>query len=108
VSAVVPWNRADIQCHGEEGRRLAAELERTLPLMLDRGRRTEARIAVNGIPTLKAFTDVLPTVVAHTTRQYLRHAEAHPPPGPHLPRPRLTGPIQPPYHEGGPDHGGEA
>jgi hypothetical protein len=51
---------------------------------------------------------VLPAVVAHTTRQYLKHAEAHPPPGPHVPRPRLLGPIPPPYPEGGPDHGGEA
>ncbi|QMV12321.1 TIR domain-containing protein [Streptomyces lincolnensis] len=108
VSAIVPWNRADLQCHGEEGQRLTAEFERTLPLTLERGRHTDCRIAVNGVPTLKAFTDVLPSVVAHTTRQYLKHAEAHPPPGPHVPRPRLMGPIQPPYPEGGPDHGGEA
>ncbi|MET9154436.1 TIR-like protein FxsC [Streptomyces griseoflavus] len=107
TSAIVPWNRADLQCHGEEGRRLTAELERTLPQTLERGRRTDTRIAVNGVPTLKAFTDVLPAVVAHTTRQYLKHAEAHPPPGPHVPRPRLTGPLQPPDPAGGPDDEGE-
>ncbi|MFD6751002.1 FxsC protein, partial [Streptomyces anthocyanicus] len=107
ISAVVPWNRTDIQCHGEEGRRLAAELERTLPLILDRGRRADCRVAVNGVPTLKAFTDVLPVVVAHATRQYLKHAEAHPPAGPAVRRPRLMGPTHPPLPEGGSDHGGE-
>lgn len=108
VSAIVPWNRSDIQCHGEEGRQLAEDLERTLPVILDRGRRTDSRIAVNGVPTLKSFTDVLPAVVAHATRQYLKHAEAHPPPGPPLRRPRLTGPTHPPQLDGGSDHGGEA
>ncbi|MFK0020471.1 TIR-like protein FxsC [Streptomyces sp. NPDC090798] len=108
VSAVVPWNRTDLQCHSEEGRQLAAELERTLPIILERGRRTNSRLAVNGVPTLQAFTDVLPAVVAHTTRQYLRHAEAHPPPGPYVPRPRLTGPIYPPHPEPGSGNGGEA
>jgi hypothetical protein len=39
---------------------------------------------------LKAFTEVLPVVVAQATRQYLRHAKAHPPPGPSTPRPRLS------------------
>ncbi|MHB9850935.1 TIR-like protein FxsC [Streptomyces krungchingensis] len=107
VSAIVPWNRADIQCHGDEGRKLAADLEQTLPLILDRGRRADCRVAVNGVPTLKAFTDVLPAVVAHATRQYLKHAEAHPPAGPPIRRPRLLGPIQPPLDEGGADDGGE-
>lgn len=108
ISAIVPWNRSDVQCHSEEGRQLAAELERTLPLILDRGRRTDCRMAVNGVPSLKAFTDVLPTVVAHTTRQYLKHAVAHPPAGPHVPRPRLMGPTHPPSPEAGDDNGGEA
>ena len=104
----MPWNRADLQCHSEQGKQLAATLEETLPHILERGRRTDCRIAVNGVPTLKAFTDVLPAVVAHSTRQYLKHAEAHPPPGPHVPRPRLMGPVQPPYPAGEPDDEGEA
>ncbi|WNM34932.1 TIR-like protein FxsC [Streptomyces sp. Li-HN-5-11] len=108
VGAIVPWNRADVQCRGEEGRRLADELERTLPQILERGRRTDCRTAVNGVPTLKAFTDVLPAVVAHTTRYYFKHAQASPPPGSPFPRPRLTGPFQPPPPDGGSDHGGEA
>ncbi|RFU84721.1 TIR domain-containing protein [Streptomyces triticagri] len=108
ISAVVPWNRADEQCQSDEGNRFVEELDRTLPLILDRGRRTDCRMAVNGVPTLKAFTDVLPAVVAHTTRQYLKHAEAHPPQGPHIPRPRLMGPAQAAYPEPGTDHGGDA
>ncbi|MGQ4389413.1 TIR-like protein FxsC [Streptomyces sp. SAS_270] len=99
VTAIVPWDRADLQGQGEEGHRLSDDLERTLPSILDRQRRTDFRAAVTGVPTLKAFTDLLPAVVAHTTRQYLKHAEAHPPPSPHLPRPRLMGPIAPPSHE---------
>lgn len=106
VSAIVPRNRADLQCHGEEGRRLAEELERALPLVLERGRRTDCRTAVTGVPTLKAFTDLLPAVVAHTTRQYLKHAEAHPPAGPHIPRPRLLGSPYPPPPPAG-DHDGD-
>ncbi|MGR6974916.1 TIR-like protein FxsC [Streptomyces cynarae] len=95
--AIIPWSRADAQCDSEEGRRLVQELERILPLTLERGRRTDTGIAVNGVPTLKAFTDLLPRVVAQVTQQYLRYAEALPPPGRHQPRPRLTGPAPSPY-----------
>lgn len=106
VSAVVPWNRADMQCHSDEGRRLTEEFERTLPNLLDRSRRTECRIAVTGVPTLKAFTDVLPSVVASTTQRYLKHAAAHPPAGPHPPRPRLVGPLPPQDRATGDEPGG--
>ncbi|MER5530172.1 TIR-like protein FxsC [Streptomyces sp. NPDC002677] len=92
ISMIAPWNRSDAQNHGENGRRLVEETERTLRLITGRGRHSDMRIAVNGVPTLNAFANVLPAVVAHATRQYLRHAEAHPPPGPNLPRPRLTMP----------------
>ncbi|WP_330302415.1 MULTISPECIES: TIR-like protein FxsC [unclassified Streptomyces] len=100
VSAIVPWNRSDMQCHGEEGRKLAADLERTLPSILDRGRRTDCQLAVNGVPTLKAFTDILPAVVAHVTRQYLKQLGVTPP---SMPRPRLRGPAPQSYPEAGPD-----
>ncbi|MFF8530929.1 TIR-like protein FxsC [Streptomyces sp. SAS_267] len=107
VGAIVPWDPADPQGHGEEGRRLAADLEQTLPLILDRGRRAGCRTAVDGVPTLRAFTDALPAVVAHATRQYLKHAEAHPPVGPSIRRPRLLGPAHPSRPAGGSDHGGD-
>ncbi|MDX3689530.1 TIR-like protein FxsC [Streptomyces europaeiscabiei] len=90
VGAIVPWNRLDLQCHGEQGERLREELEDTLPQILQRGRRAKCWTAVNGVPTLRAFTEILPEVVAQATRQYLRYAEAHPPPGPATQRPRLT------------------
>ncbi|MEU9381453.1 TIR-like protein FxsC [Streptomyces sp. NPDC048279] len=109
ISMIAPWNRADLQNQGEDGHRLVEEAERTLPLIADRGRRTDTRIAVNGVPTLKAFTDVLPKVVAHATRQYLKHAEAYPPAGPHLPRPRLTMPVDDRgYDDPGFGRGGES
>ncbi|WP_193241459.1 TIR-like protein FxsC [Streptomyces phaeolivaceus] len=95
VGAIVPWSRTDPHCQDENGRQAKAELERTLPRILDRGRRAECRTAVGGVPSLKAFTDVLPAVVARTTRQFLKHAEAHPPPGTPPPRTRLTGPVAP-------------
>ncbi|WP_460072596.1 TIR-like protein FxsC [Streptomyces sp. YKOK-I1] len=105
VSAIVPRNRADLQCRSEEGQRLADELERSMPTILERARRGDSRIAVNGVPTLNAFTGVLPAVVAHTTRQYLKHAEARLPQAPHVPRLRLT---DPPGPDTGDDHQGEA
>ncbi|MBQ0855589.1 TIR domain-containing protein (plasmid) [Streptomyces sp. BH-SS-21] len=107
VSAIVPRNRADAQCNGAQGARLSQELERAMPTILERVRRSDCRIAVNGVPTLKAFTRVLPDVVAHTTRQFLKYAEPHPPPGPHVPRPRLMEPY-PPGLDAGDDNRGEA
>ncbi|WP_200307068.1 hypothetical protein [Streptomyces adelaidensis] len=91
VSVMVPWSRHDLQCHSEESRRLGTHMEHTLPVLLERGRRSDGRAAVNGLPALKAFTDVLPAVVAWSARQFLTHAQPHPPPGPphSVNRPRL-------------------
>ncbi|MFF7838537.1 TIR-like protein FxsC [Streptomyces ossamyceticus] len=100
VGAIVPWSRTDPQCQDDEGRQLREELERTLPQILERGRRGECRIAVGGVPTLNAFAEVLPLVVAYTTRLFLKHAEAHPPAGATSPRPRLTGPVHPGHLNG--------
>ncbi len=108
VSAIVPRCRTDLQNHSEQGRRLAEELERVMPTILERARRGDARTAVNGVPTLKAFTRVLPEVVAYTTRQYLKNAEVRLPPGPDIPRPRLADPYQPSDPDAGDDPGGEA
>lgn len=108
LSAIVPRNRADEQCNGAEGLRLAEELERAMPIILERTRRGDCRIAVNGVPTLKAFTRVLPDVVAYTTRQFLKHAVPQLPPGEHIARPRLVDPDQPPGPDAGDDLRGEA
>ncbi|MFG2946322.1 TIR-like protein FxsC [Streptomyces adustus] len=91
--AIVPWYHADLQSQGAQGQRLTADLERIMPLTLERGRRTDTMSAVNGVPTLAAFTQALPRVVAHVTQQFLRHAQAHPPSLPSSPRPRLSGPT---------------
>ncbi len=108
TNAIVPWCRRDAQCQSEEGEQLTEELYRTLPGILERGRRTDCRIAVNGVPSLKAFNDVLPAVVANSTRHYMRNAEASPPPGPKYTKPRLEGPVSGALLPEPPDHGGAA
>ncbi|MEW1771993.1 TIR-like protein FxsC [Streptomyces sp. NPDC086777] len=108
VSAIVPRCRADLQNHRAEGRRFAEELERVMPTILERTRRGDARTAVNGVPTLKSFTRVLPEVVAYTTRQYLKNAEVRLPPGPNFPRPRLADPYPSSAPDTGNDPGGKA
>ncbi|WP_257217344.1 TIR-like protein FxsC [Streptomyces sp. HG99] len=108
VSVIVPWNRADVQRYGEEARDLATELEQTLPQIVDRDRRTEHRTAMNGVSTLKAFTDVLPTIVAYATQQYMKYHSTHPPAGPSVSRPpRLRGPDPTSYPAGETDRGAE-
>ncbi|WP_308010916.1 TIR-like protein FxsC [Streptomyces sp. AC495_CC817] len=89
--AVVPWSRYDIQCQGEQGERLRSELEDTLPQLLNQGRRSPYRTAVNGVPTLEAFAELLPVVLAHASRQLLRYSSAAPA-EPSGPRPRLSAP----------------
>ncbi|WP_371580598.1 TIR-like protein FxsC [Streptomyces sp. NBC_01314] len=86
VSVMVPWSRFDPQCQAQEGLKRKAELERVLPNLLARGRNTDLHTAADGVPTLKAFTDVLPLVVATATQQFLRHASVAVPRSPRLPR----------------------
>jgi FxsC-like protein len=93
TSMVVPRSRADAQCHGEEGERLFRMVSDTLPTLSERGRVSGCRAAVEGVPSLDAFTNILPKVVAETTNRFFSHAKAHPPSGNRPPRPRLTGPV---------------
>ncbi|MEV5959848.1 hypothetical protein AB0M11_39965 [Streptomyces sp. NPDC051987] len=79
-----------------------------MPTILERARHSDTRLAVNGVPTLKSFTRVLPEVVAYTTRQFLKNAEVRLPPGPHVPRPRLADPYPSSGPDTGDDSGGEA
>ncbi|MEV5958827.1 TIR-like protein FxsC [Streptomyces sp. NPDC051987] len=108
VSPIVPRSRTDLQNHGEQGRRLAEELERVMPTALERARHSDIRIAVNGVPTLMSFTRVLPEVVAHTTQQFLENAEVRLPSAPPVPRPRLADPYPSSGPDTGDDPGGEA
>jgi FxsC-like protein len=106
VTAVVPWDRNDPQCQGPEGQELAAVLESTLPSILKRGRRLDSHLPLNGVPTLRAFNDVLPAVVAYATKQFLKQAEPHPPAGRTVARPRIEGPLMyPPSSSDDTDHG---
>ncbi|MEI5525021.1 TIR-like protein FxsC [Streptomyces brasiliscabiei] len=91
VCAIVPWSRFDLQCRGEQGERLRKGLEDTLPLLLEQGRRAKIWGAINGVPTLKAFTEILPGVVAQATRQYFRYSSTAAA-APSEPMPQLSGP----------------
>lgn len=91
VQVVVPWNREDAETVEAEAA-LRQSLEMALRAKLAVGR-VDCRIAVNGVPSLEAFGTVLPTVVQVAAKQYLRHAQAYPPAGPSIERPRLIGPA---------------
>jgi hypothetical protein len=45
---------------------------------------------VGGVPTLDEFSSVLPKLILTAVKQYMRHAQAYPPTGPVLERPRLS------------------
>lgn len=105
VTAVIPWGRDDEQCQGPEGRDLEALLEHTLPSILERGRKLDSYLPLNRVPTLRAFNDVLPAVVAYATQQFLKQATPHPPPGGNIAKPRLEGPIYPSSSADGTEHG---
>ncbi|MBO1335094.1 TIR-like protein FxsC [Streptomyces sp. VRA16 Mangrove soil] len=93
TSLVVPHAHADLQNRSERGRRLLDQVAETLPELTGRGRLSATRRAVNGVPSLDVFNDVLPKVIAETTARFFRHAKAHPPAGDNPPRPRLQGPL---------------
>jgi hypothetical protein len=58
--------------------------------------RTDCRIAVSGVPSLGEFSMVLPMVVGVAAKQFLRNAQAYPPEGPVIQKPRLIGPVADP------------
>ncbi|MEU6534391.1 TIR-like protein FxsC [Streptomyces sp. NPDC047000] len=92
VVVIVPWNRSDPDNSSAEPR-LRTMLETTLPRTLQRGR-SVSRTATGGVPSLAAFSDILPTVIQWAAAQFLRHvAPVYPPDGPHVPRPRLLDPV---------------
>jgi FxsC-like protein len=91
IQLVVPWNRRDAEVLESEPK-LKQSLELTLREKLAAGR-VDCRIAVSGVPTLEEFSMILPTVVRVAARHYLGHAQAYPPAGPVIERPRLIGPV---------------
>jgi FxsC-like protein len=80
VQVIVVWNQLDDQMRAD-AQRIRAALEAALPRKLREGRATSA-LAVRGVPSLKDFGMVLPSVIAATGRHYLRAASAR------LPDPR--------------------
>ena len=87
VQAVIPWNREGETLQAEGKLRVA--LETTIARKLAEVRVTSSR-AVHGVPTLDEFSMVLPKLILTAVKQYLRHAQAYPPAGPAIERPRLT------------------
>jgi FxsC-like protein len=94
VQIVLPWNRKDTEIITAEPA-LRQSLESALKQKLAAGR-VDSRIAVSGVPSLGDFSMVLPMVVRVAARQFLRHAQAYPPEGPVIQKPRLTGPAADP------------
>jgi FxsC-like protein len=90
ISVMVPWNRLDAETTSAAAK-LRHSLETSLHHKLAEGR-IASRTAVNGVPSLEEFGMALPAVVRAAARQYLKHAQAFPPAGPVVERPRLRGP----------------
>jgi FxsC-like protein len=87
LQVVIPWNR-DGESLVAEGK-LRVALDTTIQRKIAEVRVTSSR-AVHGVPTLDEFSMVLPKLILTAARHYLRHAQAYPPAGPVLERPRLS------------------
>lgn len=87
VQAVIPWNR-DGETLNAEGK-LRVALDTSITRKLAEVRVTSSR-AVHGVPALDEFSMVLPKLILTAVKHYLRHAQAYPPAGPVLERPRLS------------------
>jgi FxsC-like protein len=91
IQVVVPWNRSDAQTAAAEVQ-LRTSLGESLSRKLAEVRATSS-MAMRGVPCLEDFSLVLPLVVRTAVRQYLRRADAYPPAGPVVKKPRLRGPA---------------
>lgn len=91
VNVMVPWNELDEQMLDAE-QELRTRLRSSVTRMLRR-MPPRFRVAGTGIPNLTAFGDILPGLVYHAEKMYLKNLPAKPPGGPTVKRPRLTGPY---------------
>jgi FxsC-like protein len=89
VQVVIPWSNREPESPEAEAR-LRAALDANLGRKLAEVRGTST-IAGHGIPTLDDFGMVLPKLILTVVKHYLRHAQAYPPAGPSVERPRLGG-----------------
>jgi FxsC-like protein len=88
ISIMVPWNTSDTETISAQDK-LRQSLYTTLSS--DPGS-VDSEAAPNlelQIPTLEAFGLALPGTIRATAREYLERAQAYPPPGPVIERPRL-------------------
>ncbi|MGW0854706.1 TIR-like protein FxsC [Streptomyces sp. NPDC002690] len=77
TAVVVPWNREDARSRAAEVE-LTELLERTMPVTLRQGRLL-ADAAVQGVPTMEAFGQVLPQMVEAAAQAHRLHTTSHPP-----------------------------
>lgn len=87
VSVLVPWNQQDREI-SEAGEVLHDRLREHLGDKLD-GVPRRCRMAANGIPTLRDFSELLPEMTMIMLKRYRKYAPARPPEGEPVSRPRL-------------------
>jgi FxsC-like protein len=89
IRVVIPWN-SDDEGTVAKTELLRSVLRRALQGKLEQGRVTSA-VAVEGVPTLEAFGNVLPVLIPVAAKHYLKHAATHPPTGRVVEKPTLYG-----------------
>lgn len=87
VSVLIPWNSQDEEI-SRAGEGLRARLRRHLGDKLESVPR-RCRMAADGIPTLRDFSELLPEMTMIMLKRYRKYAPAHPPEGERITRPRL-------------------
>ncbi len=87
VSVLVPWNSQD-QGISQASEALRERLRQQLADKLD-GVPRRCRMAADGIPTLRDFSELLPEMTMTMLKRYRKYAPAHPPEGETVRRPRL-------------------
>ena len=87
VSVLVPWNSQDAGMN-EAKDDLRGKLRQHLGHKLA-GVPRRCQMAASGIPTLQDFGQLLPEMTMIMLKRFRKEAEAHPPAGPVIERPRL-------------------
>jgi FxsC-like protein len=87
VQVVIPWNANDDESRKCEGK-LRGVLETTFPRKLAETA-SISLMATRGVPSIEDFAEVLGPLIGAAVRKYLGSAEAHPPGGTKVERPRL-------------------
>ena len=87
VSVLIPWSSQDNGL-SEMGDVLRTRLREQLGDKLD-GVPRRCRMAADGVPTLRDFSELLPEMTMTMLKRYRKYAPAHPPEGEPIERPRL-------------------